>query len=47
MVPNTYLNYPDDDKLFLNSVRPGLTGIGSIVFRDEGVLEGHTDQNFL
>ena len=44
MVPNTYLNYPDDDKLFLNSVRPGLTGIGSIVFRDEErFLEGHTD----
>tara|TARA_B100000886_G_scaffold335536_1_gene292761 strand:- start:332 stop:1012 length:681 start_codon:yes stop_codon:yes gene_type:complete len=47
MVPNTYLNYPDDDKLFLKSVRPGLTGIGSIVFRDEELfLEGHNDPKY-
>jgi lipopolysaccharide/colanic/teichoic acid biosynthesis glycosyltransferase len=35
MVPNTYANYPKPAQQKLNTVRPGLTGIGSIVFRDE------------
>ena len=35
MVPNTYRNYPKDDQKILNKVRPGLTGTGSIIFRDE------------
>lgn len=35
MVPNTYAKYPSKDQVILNTVRPGLTGIGSIVFRDE------------
>ncbi len=35
MVPNTYTNYPEKAQAKLNSIRPGLTGIGSIVFRDE------------
>jgi lipopolysaccharide/colanic/teichoic acid biosynthesis glycosyltransferase len=35
MVPNTYANYPQSAQQKLNTVRPGLTGIGSIVFRDE------------
>ena len=35
MVPNTYRNYPKDHQKILNKVRPGLTGIGSIIFRDE------------
>ena len=35
MVPNTYSNYPEDARKKLDTVRPGLTGIGSIVFRDE------------
>lgn len=35
MVPNTYANYPEPAQQKLNTVRPGLTGIGSIVFRDE------------
>ncbi len=35
MVPNTYAHYPDDTRQKLNTIRPGLTGIGSIVFRDE------------
>ena len=35
MVPNTYANYPQVAQEKLNTVRPGLTGIGSIIFRDE------------
>lgn len=38
MVPNTYAKYPSKDQAILNKVRPGLTGIGSIVFRDEEKL---------
>jgi len=35
MVPNTFANYPADTKDIIGSVRPGLSGIGSIAFRDE------------
>ncbi len=35
MVLNTYIHYPEAARHKLNTVRPGLTGIGSIVFRDE------------
>ena len=35
MVPNTYLFYSEEARLKLNTIRPGLTGIGSIIFRDE------------
>jgi lipopolysaccharide/colanic/teichoic acid biosynthesis glycosyltransferase len=35
MVPNTYANYPEVARQKLNTIRPGLTGIGSIIFRDE------------
>ena len=35
MVPNTYANYSEDARNFLDKVRPGLSGIGSIIFRDE------------
>lgn len=35
MVLNTYSNYAEDVRNELNKVRPGLTGIGSIIFRDE------------
>lgn len=35
MVPNTYSSYSKTAQETLNTVRPGLTGIGSIVFRDE------------
>jgi lipopolysaccharide/colanic/teichoic acid biosynthesis glycosyltransferase len=42
MVPNTYANYPEKAQEILNTVRPGLTGIGSIIFRDEErLLDGH------
>lgn len=35
MVLNTYAYYPEEVRQKLNTIRPGLTGIGSIVFRDE------------
>ena len=35
MVLNTYTHYPEEAREKLNMIRPGLTGIGSIVFRDE------------
>ena len=35
MVLNTYAYYPESVRLKLDTIRPGLTGIGSIVFRDE------------
>ena len=35
MVPNTYADYPEVARQKLNTIRPGLTGIGSIIFRDE------------
>ena len=35
MVPNTYSKYPEAARKKLNTIRPGLTGIGSIIFRDE------------
>jgi lipopolysaccharide/colanic/teichoic acid biosynthesis glycosyltransferase len=44
MVPNTYSDYPQTAQNKLNTIRPGLTGIGSIVFRDEEkFLEGKTE----
>ena len=35
MVPNTFLKYSPEAQFELKKVRPGLTGIGSIIFRDE------------
>ena len=35
MVLNTYTHYPESARKKLNTIRPGLTGIGSIIFRDE------------
>ena len=35
MVPKTYALYPEDAQRELNTICPGLTGIGSIIFRDE------------
>lgn len=44
MVPSTFEHYPEKAKNVLCKVRPGLTGIGSIVFRDEErYLDGHAD----
>ena len=35
LVDKTFAPYPDDVKERIYSVRPGLTGLGSVVFRDE------------
>ena len=35
MVPNTHAKYDNAAQSYINTVRPGLTGIGSIIFRDE------------
>ena len=35
MVLNTYAHYSEEARAKLNTIRPGLTGIGSIIFRDE------------
>ncbi len=35
MVLNTYTHYSEVARHRLNTIRPGLTGIGSIIFRDE------------
>ncbi len=35
MVLNTYSHYPENARRKLDMIRPGLTGIGSIFFRDE------------
>ncbi len=44
MVPSTYEQYSQQAQEILNQVRPGLTGIGSLVFRDEEqYLTGLTD----
>ena len=40
MVPNTFKKYPERDKVIISEVRPGLTGIGSLVFRDEEQILG-------
>jgi lipopolysaccharide/colanic/teichoic acid biosynthesis glycosyltransferase len=35
MVPNTFEKYPTKNREIIMKVKPGLTGIGSIIFRDE------------
>ena len=44
MVPNTYASYPEAARQKLNTIRPGLTGIGSIIFRDEERYLADRDQ---
>ena len=44
MVPNTFGRYPIEAQKVLNTVKPGLTGIGSIIFREEErLLDGKED----
>lgn len=46
-VPKHFDLYSDRVKAQLNKVRPGLTGIGSIVFRDEeGILEKNKNMTY-
>ena len=44
MIPNTYLKYPYEAQKKINTVRPGLTGIGSIIFRDEEAFLDKKDE---
>ena len=44
MVPNTYANYSEMARQKLHTIRPGLTGIGSIIFRDEERYLADRDQ---
>ena len=44
MVPNTFQKYSKEAQVALNNVKPGLTGVGSIIFRDEEkFLEGKSN----
>lgn len=44
MVPNTFQKYSKEVQVALNKVKPGLTGVGSIIFRDEeNFLEGKSN----
>ena len=46
MVASTYAKYPVSAQTELNKVRPGLSGIGSIIFRDEEqYLSEHNEPN--
>jgi lipopolysaccharide/colanic/teichoic acid biosynthesis glycosyltransferase len=38
LVDKTFDPYPDDVKAVIYNVKPGLTGIGSVIFRDEEAL---------
>jgi lipopolysaccharide/colanic/teichoic acid biosynthesis glycosyltransferase len=42
LVDKTFVSYPEHVKLIINNVKPGLTGIGSVVFRDEEQLLSDT-----
>lgn len=44
MVPKTYAHYPEAARKQLETIRPGLTGIGSIVFRDEESYLANRDE---
>ncbi len=43
LVDKTFDPYPEHIKAKINNVKPGLTGIGSIVFRDEEKLLSETE----
>lgn len=44
MTPKIYQHYSGEAQTTLNTIRPGLTGIGSVVFRDEErYLDGRDD----
>jgi lipopolysaccharide/colanic/teichoic acid biosynthesis glycosyltransferase len=46
-VKQHYVLYSAEVKKYISSIRPGLTGIGSIVFRDEEeILHSVTDRNY-
>lgn len=45
LTPKNFAYYSEEDRTIIASMRPGLTGIGSIVFRDEESLLASTDKS--
>lgn len=46
-IPRIYNNYPPSYKSVIDRVRPGITGVGSLVFRDEErILSESNDRDF-
>ena len=43
LIERTYNLYSEDIKLKISSLKPGLTGIGSLIFRDEESILYETD----
>ena len=43
MVEKGYLAYPEDVRECINKLRPGLSGIGSVIFRDEEFYISQTE----
>jgi len=46
LTPRNFSYYSDEDQEIIGRMRPGLTGIGSIVFRDEESILGASDKPF-
>lgn len=44
LTPKNFAYYSPDDQRAIGSMRPGLTGIGSIVFRDEEAIIARSDK---
>ncbi|MCF7939488.1 MAG: sugar transferase [Spirochaetales bacterium] len=44
LTPKNFAYYSEDDQKVVSSMRPGLTGIGSIVFRDEESIISASDK---
>ncbi|MDA3950376.1 MAG: sugar transferase [Spirochaeta sp.] len=46
LTPNNFSYYTEENQEVIGRMRPGLTGIGSIVFRDEESIIGASDKAF-
>lgn len=46
LTPKNFAYYSEEDQEIIGRMRPGLTGIGSIVFRDEERILGASDKPF-
>ena len=46
LTPRNFAYYTDEEQEIIGKMRPGLTGIGSIVFRDEESIIGRSDKPF-
>ena len=46
LTPKNFSYYTEEDQEIIGRMRPGLTGIGSIVFRDEESIIGASDKPF-